>query len=34
MVEMLAPDLGDAIFDPACGTGGLEKLLNDVEAVK
>jgi type I restriction enzyme M protein len=23
MVEMVAPDLGDTIYDPACGTGGF-----------
>ena len=23
MVEMVAPDLGDTVFDPACGTGGF-----------
>jgi len=31
MVEMLDPDLGDAIFDPACGTGGF--LIDAVEHV-
>lgn len=29
MVEMLDPDLGDTIFDPACGTGGF--LIDAVE---
>ena len=31
MVEMLDPDLGDAMFDPACGTGGF--LIDAVEHV-
>jgi type I restriction enzyme M protein len=31
MVEMLDPDLGDTIFDPACGTGGF--LIDAVEHV-
>jgi type I restriction enzyme M protein len=31
MVEMLDPDLGDAIFDPACGTGGF--LIDAVEHI-
>lgn len=31
MVEMLAPDLGDSIYDPACGTGGF--LIDAVEHI-
>jgi type I restriction enzyme M protein len=31
MVEMLDPDLGDTIFDPACGTGGF--LIDAVEHI-
>ena len=31
MVEMLDPDLGDTVFDPACGTGGF--LIDAVEHV-
>lgn len=31
MVEMVAPDLGDTIFDPACGTGGF--LIDAVEYI-
>ena len=31
MVEMVDPDLGDTIFDPACGTGGF--LIDAVEHV-
>ncbi|MDD5198390.1 MAG: class I SAM-dependent DNA methyltransferase [Terrimicrobiaceae bacterium] len=31
MVEMLNPDLGDTIFDPACGTGGF--LIDSVEYI-
>lgn len=31
MVDMLDPDLGDTIFDPACGTGGF--LIDAVEHV-
>jgi len=31
MVEMVDPDLGDTIFDPACGTGGF--LIDAVEYI-
>ena len=31
MVEMVDPDLGDSVFDPACGTGGF--LIDTVEYV-
>ena len=31
MVEMVAPDLGDTIYDPACGTGGF--LIDAVEYI-
>jgi type I restriction enzyme M protein len=31
MVAMLDPDLGDAVFDPACGTGGF--LIDAVEHI-
>jgi type I restriction enzyme M protein len=31
MVEMLDPDLGDTIYDPACGTGGF--LIDAVEHI-
>lgn len=31
MVEMLEPDLGDTIYDPACGTGGF--LIDAVEHI-
>jgi len=31
MVEMLAPDLGDTIYDPACGTGGF--LIDAIEYI-
>jgi type I restriction enzyme M protein len=31
MVEMLDPDLGDTVFDPACGTGGF--LIDAVEHI-
>jgi type I restriction enzyme M protein len=31
MVEMLDPDLGDAVFDPACGTAGF--LIDAVEHI-
>jgi type I restriction enzyme M protein len=31
MVEMLDPNIGDAIFDPACGTGGF--LIDAVEYI-
>jgi len=31
MVEMLDPDLGDTIYDPACGTGGF--LIDAVEYI-
>jgi type I restriction enzyme M protein len=31
MVQMLDPELGDSIFDPACGTGGL--LIDGVEHI-
>jgi type I restriction enzyme M protein len=31
MVELLDPDLGDTIFDPACGTGGF--LIDAVEYI-
>lgn len=31
MVEMLDPDLGDTLFDPACGTGGF--LIDAVEYI-
>jgi type I restriction enzyme M protein len=31
MVEMVAPDLGDTIYDPACGTGGF--LIDAVEHI-
>jgi type I restriction enzyme M protein len=31
MVEMLDPDLGDSIFDPACGTAGF--LIDSVEYI-
>jgi type I restriction enzyme M protein len=31
MVEMLDPDLGDTIYDPACGTGGF--LIDVVDAL-
>lgn len=31
MVEMTDPDLGDTIFDPACGTGGF--LIDAVEYI-
>ena len=31
MVELVDPDLGDTIFDPACGTGGF--LIDAVEYI-
>jgi type I restriction enzyme M protein len=31
MVEMLDPDLGDTIYDPACGTGGF--LIDSIEYI-
>lgn len=31
MVEMVAPNLGDSIFDPACGTGGF--LIDAIEHI-
>jgi type I restriction enzyme M protein len=31
MVELVAPDLGDTIYDPACGTGGF--LIDAVEYI-
>lgn len=31
MVEMLEPDIGDTIFDPACGTGGF--LIDTLEYI-
>jgi type I restriction enzyme M protein len=31
MVEMVDPDLGDSVFDPACGTGGF--LIDTVEYI-
>ncbi|MBI1930311.1 SAM-dependent DNA methyltransferase, partial [Candidatus Poribacteria bacterium] len=31
MVELVAPDLGDTIYDPACGTGGF--LIDAVESI-
>jgi type I restriction enzyme M protein len=31
MVDMLAPDLGDTVYDPACGTGGF--LIDTVEHI-
>lgn len=31
MVEMIDPDLGDTVYDPACGTGGF--LIDSVEYI-
>lgn len=31
MVEMVAPDIGDSVYDPACGTGGF--LIDTIEYV-
>lgn len=31
MVEMIGPDLGDTIYDPACGTGGF--LIDSIEHI-
>ena len=31
MVEMVDPDLGDSIYDPACGTGGF--LIDAIEYI-